>query len=31
MLLDHTQMLLIYPNVSNFTQDLNEAFQLAQI
>jgi len=21
--LDHTQMLLIYPNVSNFTQNLN--------
>ena len=27
----HTQMLLIYPNVSNFTQNLNNVFQLAQI
>jgi len=25
-LLDHTQILLIHPNVSNFTQDLNEVF-----
>jgi len=25
-LLDHTQMLLIHPNVSNFTQSMNEAF-----
>jgi len=28
--LDHTRMLLIYSNVSNFTQNLNNVFQLAQ-
>jgi len=25
-LLDHTQMLVIYPNVSDFTQDLKKVF-----
>jgi len=30
-LLDRTQMFLVYSNVSNFTQNLNEVFQLAQI
>jgi len=30
MLLDRAQMLLVYSNVSNFTQNLNEFLWLAQ-